>query len=105
MDTSNFPNEMKLIEQLETPEKRSPALVAAGECLTGEDLLRQELEYLWDDCDSSGQAYEMYLGKISRNPIVKSKITGRLFALPWTEIIRLAQAKGIDRLVTDLETL
>jgi hypothetical protein len=39
----------------------------------------------------------MYLGKISRNPIVKSKITGKFFALPWSEIIKLALAKGIDK--------
>ena len=39
---------------------------------------------------------EIYSGKISRNPIVKSKITGKYFALPWSAIINPAMAKGID---------
>jgi len=97
MDTTNLLSEKRLIEQMVTPEKMSSAFVAACECSTGEEQLNQELEYLWDDSDSSGRAYEMYLGKISRNPIVKSKITGKFFALPWSEIIKLALAKGIDK--------
>ena len=97
MDTTNLLSEKKLTEQFITPEKMSPSFVAACECTTGEDALNQELEYLWDDCDESGKSYEMYLGKISRNPIVKSKSTGRYFALPWSEIIQFAQAKGIDK--------
>jgi hypothetical protein len=97
MDTTNLLSEKKLIEQLVTPEKMSPSFVAACGCTSGDEPLNQELEYLWDDCDSSGKSYEMYLGKISRNPIVKSKITGRYFALPWSEIIKLALAKGIDK--------
>ena len=97
MNPTNLLSEKKLIEQMVTPEKMSSAFVAACECSTGEEQLNQELEYLWDDCDSTGRSYEMYLGKISRNPIVKSKITGKYFALPWSEIIRLALAKGIDK--------
>jgi hypothetical protein len=97
MNTTNLFSEKKLIEQSTTPEKMSPAFVSACECTSGEEQLSHELEYLWDDCDSSGRSYEMYLGKISRNPIVKSKITGRYFALPWSEIIKLALAKGIDK--------
>jgi hypothetical protein len=96
MDTTNLLSREKLTEQMVTPEKMSATFVAACECSTGEEQLKQDLEYLWDDSDSSGKSYEMYLGKISRNPIVKSKITGRYFALPWSEIIKLALAKGID---------
>jgi hypothetical protein len=96
MDTTDLLSEKKLIEQMITPEKMSPAFVAACECATGQEQLKQDLEYLWDDSDSSGKSYEMYMGKISRNHIVKSKITGRYFALPWSEIIKLALAKGID---------
>jgi hypothetical protein len=59
--TTNPFSEKKLIEQLVTPEKMSPAFVAACECSTGEEQLSQDLEYLWDDCDSSGKSYEMYL--------------------------------------------
>ena len=97
MDTTNLLSEKKLTEQLVAPEKMSPAFVAACECSTSEVQLSQELEHLWDDCDSSGKSYELYLGKISRNPVVKSKITGKYFALPWSEIINLALAKGIDK--------
>ncbi len=101
MDTITLPSEKKfetkLVAQLVTPEKMNPSFVAACECSSGEEPLNQELEYLWDDCDSSGRSYEVYLGKISRNPIVKSKITGRYFALPWSEIIKLALARGIDK--------
>jgi hypothetical protein len=80
-----------------TPEKMSPSFLAACECTSGEEPLSKELEYVWDECDSSGKSYEIYLGKISRNPIVKSKINGRYFALPWSEIIKLALAEGIDK--------
>jgi len=97
MNTINLLTEEKLNKQLVTPEKMSRALAAACGCSSGAEQLNQELEYLWDDSDSSGKSYEMYLGKISRNPIVKSKITGKYFALPWSEIIKLALERGIDK--------
>jgi hypothetical protein len=97
MDTKNNLSEKKLVERLVTPEHLSPAFVAACDCSIDKELLEQELEYLWDDSDSAGKSYEIYLGKISRNPIVKSKITGKYFALPWSVIIKLALAKGIDK--------
>jgi hypothetical protein len=89
--------ETKLVEQLEAPEQLSPAFVAACQCSVSKELLNQELEYLWDDSDSAGKSYEIYLGKISRNPIVKSKATGKYFALSWSIIIKLALEKGIDQ--------
>jgi len=88
--------EIKLVEQLEAPEKLSQAYVAACHCSVDKELLKEELEYLWDDSDAVGKSYEIYLGKISRNPIVKSKITGKYFALAWSVIIKLAVEKGID---------
>jgi hypothetical protein len=97
MDTTNILSEQKLVEQLVTPEHLSPAFIAACHCWLDKKLLEQELEYLWDDSDSTGKSYEIYLGKISRNPIIKSKITGKYFALPWSVIIKLALAKGIDK--------
>lgn len=97
MDSKNNISEKKLVERLVTPEHLSPAFVAACDCSIDKELLEQELEYLWDDSDSAGKSYEIYLGKISRNPIVKSKITGKYFALPWSVIIKLALAKGIDK--------
>jgi hypothetical protein len=87
----------KLTEQLVTPEPLSPAFLTACQCTTGRDLLGQELEYLWDDSESGTHSYKIYLGKISRNPIVKSKITGKYFVLPWSLIIKLASEKGIDQ--------
>jgi hypothetical protein len=86
----------KLAEQLVTPEKLSPDFTAACQCTPNKKLLDQELEYLWDDGAATGKSYEVYLGKISRNPIIKSKITGKYFALPWSVIIKLAVDKGID---------
>ena len=97
MDTTNNLSEKKLDEELLTTERLSPAFIAAYQCSPDKELLEQELEYLWDDSDSSGKSYEIYLGTISRNPIVKSKITGKYFALPWSVIIQLALAKGIDK--------
>jgi hypothetical protein len=97
MDAKNKLSEKKLIEQSDTPEQLSRSFVAACDCSIDRQLLEQELEYLWDDTDDTGKAYEIYLGKISRNPIVKSKNTGKYFALPWTVIIKLALAKGIDK--------
>lgn len=97
MDTTNNLSEPKHVEQLVTPEQQSPTFIAACHCSIDRQLLEQELEYLWDDSDTTGRAYEIYLGKISRNPIVKSKLTGKYFALPWSVIIKLALAKGIDK--------
>ena len=97
MDTTNILSEQKLVEQLVTPEHLSPAFIAACHCSLDKKLLEQELEYLWDDSDSTGTSYEIYLGKISRNPIIKSKITGKYFALPWSVIVKLVFAKGIDK--------
>ena len=97
MDTAKILSKKKLAAQLVTPEQLIPSFVAACGCSTDKQLLEQELEYLWDDTDATGKSYEIYLGKISRNPIVKSKITGKYFALPWSVIIKLALAKGIDK--------
>ena len=97
MDTKNNLSESKLSEQLVAPEQLSPAYVAACHCSADMELLKQELEYLWDDSDADGKSYEIYLGKISRNPIVKSKITGKYIALPWSVIIKLAVEKGIGK--------
>ena len=92
---NNLP-EAKLVEQMAAPEKLSPEYLAACPCSVDKELLKQELEYLWEDSATDGKAYEIYLGKISRNPIVKSKVTGKYFALPWSVIIKLAAEKGID---------
>jgi hypothetical protein len=61
-----------------------------------EDPLEQELEFLWQDRDQAGRAYDLYLGRISRNPVVRSHATGKHFMLPWSEIIELAAEHGVD---------
>jgi len=58
--------------------------------------IREELEYLWDEKDTSGKSYEIYLGNISRSPIVRSKTSGKYFMLPWSRIISTAVKAGID---------
>jgi hypothetical protein len=89
--------EQELIEQSVTPEHLSASFLAACHCSTDASLLDQELEFLWEDGGAPGTLYEVYLGKISRNPIVKSKISGKFFVLPWSVIIKLAAEKGIDK--------
>ena len=77
------------IEQPETGDKEQKLAGAPWENL--------ELEFLWRDCSRSGAAYDLYLGRISRNPVVRSHATGEHFMLPWARIIQLAVEKGIDK--------
>jgi hypothetical protein len=63
---------------------------------SGEGPLEQELEFLWQDRDFSGERYDLYLGRISRNPVVRSHSTGKYFMLPWSEIVELADEHGIN---------
>jgi len=59
--------------------------------------LDMELEFLWEDRDPAGNHYDLYLGRISRNPVVRSHVTGNYFMLPWSEIITLAVNHGIGK--------
>ena len=86
--------EEKMIEQSLTPEHLSRSFPAACPSIDA-GLLDKELEYLWEDGGAAGKSYEVYLGKISRNPIVKSKISGKSFVLPRPVIIKLAATKGL----------
>jgi hypothetical protein len=61
-----------------------------------QEPLDQELELLWQDCGQSGAAYDLYLSRISRSPVVRSYATGKYFMLPWSRIIELAIQRGID---------
>jgi hypothetical protein len=54
------------------------------------------LEFLWKDGGQTGKAYDLYLGRISRNPVVRSHATGKYFMLPWSQIIELAVKNGLD---------
>ena len=89
MEAKTNLSETKLAEQLVAPEQLSPAYLAACNCSVDKELLKQKLEYLCDDSDADGTSHETYFGKISRNSVVKSKITGKYFALLWSEIIKL----------------
>ena len=62
-----------------------------------EGPLDVELELLWQDRDPAGNSYDLYLGRISRNPVVRSHATGKYFMLPWSEIIELAVEQGVGR--------
>jgi hypothetical protein len=61
-----------------------------------EDPVDTDLEYLWEDRDRSGAAYDIYLGRISRNPVVRSHATGKYFMMPWSQIMELAAQKGVS---------
>jgi len=89
--------EEKLTEQSAAPEQLSPSFLAACHCATDTAVLDQELEFLWEDGGAPGKFYEVYLGKISRNPVVRSKSSGKYFMLPWSLIIKLAVEEGIDK--------
>ena len=67
-----------------------------GKVFRTDALLDQELEYISDGMDDSGNEYELYLGRIGRNPFVKSVSTGKFFLLPWSEVIRLAEHAGVN---------
>ncbi|HUA64400.1 MAG TPA: hypothetical protein VME24_01035 [Alphaproteobacteria bacterium] len=71
------------------------SLKGQGKC-GDNNSISEELEYLWDEQDSAGKMYEIYLGKISRSPIVRSKTSGRYFLLPWSQIIAQASKSKID---------
>jgi len=62
-----------------------------------EGPLDHELEFLWEDRDRTGTAYDLYVGRISRNPVVRSVATGKYFMLPWSKIIELAVEHGLDK--------
>jgi hypothetical protein len=58
--------------------------------------LNKELEFLWKEGGESGKAYDLYLGRISRNPVIRSYSTGKYFMLPWSQIIEWAVKTGLD---------
>ena len=70
---------------------------------TTERPLDEELEFLWEDCDRNGNTYDLYLGRISRNPVVRSQATGKYFMLPWSRIIELATEHGVNIKVANAE--
>ncbi len=56
--------------------------------------LDEELEFLWPVHDRSGKTYDLYLERISRNPVVRSHTTGKYTMLPWSQIIELEAEHG-----------
>ena len=59
-------------------------------------VLNEELEFLREDRGPSGKSYSLYLSKTSRSPVVHGHSTGKYFMLPWSRIIELAAAAGVD---------
>jgi len=67
----------------------NPQDVAHGE-------LDGELKFLMKEGGPSGRYYDLYVGRISQNPVVRSHTTGKYFMLPWSAIIELAVKNGLD---------
>ncbi len=68
-----------------------------GKIFKPDKTLEQELEFVSDGVDETGNEYKLYLGRISRSPVVKNPRTGCYFILPWSEVIKLAEAAGLNR--------
>ena len=68
-----------------------------GKVFESDRSLDQELEFVSDGIDSSGNEYKLFLGRISRSPVVKNPRTGHCFILPWADVIGLAEAAGVNR--------
>ena len=79
-----------------TPD-RTPAATGYGRLFNSDKLLDQELEFVYEGNDEAGKAYDFFLGKTSRSPVVKSRTTGRCFILPWPDIMKLAINAGLDK--------
>jgi hypothetical protein len=76
---------------------RTSALKGYGRLFDSQKLLDQELEFVYEGEDEAGKVYDLFLGKTSRSPILKSRITGRCFILPWPDIIKLGIKAGINK--------
>ena len=56
----------------------------------------QEIEFVSEGSEPGGEDYSFFLGRITRSPVVKSRATGRLYFLPWSDMVKLAAFAGID---------
>ncbi len=79
------------MEQQQVSERDS-----CGKVFKSDEMLEQELEYLSEGIDRAGNEYKLYLGRISRNPVVKNIKTGLCYVLPWPDILKLAEAAGLN---------
>jgi hypothetical protein len=70
---------------------------SVGKVFETDRLLDQELEFVSDGIDSAGNEYKLFLGRISRSPVVKNPRTGHCYILPWSDVIYLAEAAGVNR--------
>lgn len=68
-----------------------------GRLFAADVAFEQELEFVSDAVDKAGNDFQLYLGRISRSPVVKNPRTGRYFILPWADVISLAEAAGLNR--------
>jgi hypothetical protein len=68
-----------------------------GKLFLSDSELERELEYVSDGVDESGNEFQLYLGRVSRSPVIKNPRTGACFILPWADVIKLAEAAGLNR--------
>ena len=85
----------KSIKGKTSASKKSAPPKTYGRVLNADKLLEQEIEFIFEERDQSGNQYDFYLGKITRMPIIKKRATGCFFVLPWTDIIKLGATAGL----------
>ena len=68
-----------------------------GRIFDSDKLLNQEFEFVFEGEDEANRDYDLFFGKTSRSPIVKSRTTGRYFILPWPDIIKLGVKAGLNK--------
>lgn len=76
---------------------RTSAPKGYGRIFDSDSFLNQEVEFVSEGEDKADKDYDLFLGKISRSPIVKSRATGRYFILPWPDIIKLGIKAGLNK--------
>ena len=68
-----------------------------GLLLGSDKLLEQEIEFIFEERDGTGNEYDFFLGKITHSPLVRSRTTGRYFILPWPDLLKLAVKAGLNK--------
>ena len=76
---------------------RASAQMGYGRLFDSDKLLNQEFEFVFEGEDEANKGYDLFFGKTSRSPIVKSRTTGRCYILPWPDIIKLGVKAGLNK--------
>jgi hypothetical protein len=88
---------MKTKKKSKKPKMETSPPKGYGLLLGSDKLLEQEIEFIFEERDGTGNEYDFFLGKITRSPIVKSRTTGRYFILPWPDLLKLAIRAGLNK--------